>query len=430
MARHKKKQSRQSRDKLADAHRRNEFFFKLNYLVTALTGDPSVFRLIPQSEYRRIFLLRMRAVRVAVDKDCAMPQPDFNFVNHFLISSLKTNTVVFTSGGPKITLDMFFTVGMSLFLYLGILTENEYPTAKVLINALKAVTAETNQKGEREVANIILDELETVNKIIPNMLNDFRNMIYWVELYIESETAFYPVAYYQYKIYSYRPKIMHMVVDGISRPAYELCFGDWYKGLVKLKIHSQRLGISGKEYPELLPVFIQTHAIYRLYERMDCARGFMFWSSVIQSMLEVKYCKGPHNTILFDFVLLSKKVGYLVASIQQGVVLIQSFLLITNSGTPEGDRLASATKLKKPDKEYLSIDKLSAFYASDIPDNPEVKKLFIDAGCTDLFDLDPYYMQKGSLDQKKPLADKIRAYLNYTRADEDMETYRKEQMPG
>ena len=41
-----------------------------------------------------------------------------------------------------------------------------------------------------------------------------------------------------------------------------------------------------------------------------------------------------------------------------------------------------------------------------------------------------FFIQKESREQKKPLADKIRAYHNYTNADDDLETYRKEQMPG
>jgi hypothetical protein len=88
------------------------------------------------------------------------------------------------------------------------------------------------------------------------------------------------------------------------------------------------------------------------------------------------------------------------------------------------------TKLNKLDKEYLAIAKLSTFYASDITDNPEVKKLFMDAGCTDLFNLNPKLLLKGTIEQKKPLAEKILAYLNLTTANENLETYRKEQMPG
>jgi len=179
-----------------------------------------------------------------------------------------------------------------------------------------------------------------------------------------------------------------------------------------------------------MPVYIQTHAINRIYERLDCVNVLAFWRSVFTSLSGLKWNRGPHNTFLFDFKLYGKKVGYLVVSFQQGIALIQTFLLTTHNGTPDGNRLASLTKLNKLDMQYLTIDKLSAFYTSDIADNPEVKKLFIDAGCADLFDIDPLFLLKKTTEQKKPLADKILSYLNLTTSDDDLETYRKEQMPG
>jgi hypothetical protein len=75
VAKHKKKPSQHSLDKIADARRRNQFFYKLNYLITALTGDPAVFKLIPQKEYDTVFALRVRAPRVKAAPDNIMNDP-------------------------------------------------------------------------------------------------------------------------------------------------------------------------------------------------------------------------------------------------------------------------------------------------------------------------------------------------------------------
>jgi uncharacterized protein (UPF0276 family) len=60
---------------------------------------------------------------------------------------------------------------------------------------------------------------------------------------------------------------------------------------------------------------------------------------------------------------------------------------IKHNGTPEGQKLENITELKKLDKKYLAIDKLSTFMTSDIGDNEEVRKIFTTAGCQCLLDL-------------------------------------------
>jgi hypothetical protein len=265
---------------------------------------------------------------------------------------------------------------------------------------------------------------------VPFLINSPDESISWLSLGIEIEDTFKPAAYFQFKVSSYKPKQKQIVIDGNARPAYEVCWGYRDEGIIKVVLTPQKLGLSDDEFPEPLPVYIQNHAINKMYERIDCIKPFFLPCCIFSSLVIPVYIKGPHHTFLINFMVSGFKLGYFVASVQQGVLLVQTFLFITNNGTPEGDRLAALTKLKKLDKEYLTLDKLSAFYASDIADTPEVKQLFLDAGCTDLFNVSPTILSDNTLDHKKPLAEKIKAYLTYTNAEEDMETYRKEQMPA
>ena len=117
---------------------------------------------------------------------------------------------------------MLFTIGLSLFIYLDRIEDDRFPAAKALKKSLEVVTADLNEEGDTEVLGAIFDELDKDNKII-SLLNEFDNHIYWLDL--ESNVGGAPdyAVYYEYKIYSYRPKQIHIVVDGIARPAYELC---------------------------------------------------------------------------------------------------------------------------------------------------------------------------------------------------------------
>ena len=67
--------------------------------------------------------------------------------------------------------------------------------------------------------------------------------------------------------------------------------------------------------------------------------------------------------------------------------MIQTFLFITNNGTPEGDKLNELMGLNKADKIYWEIDKLSTFMETNFEKNDSLKQLFLQAGCKSLFDL-------------------------------------------
>jgi hypothetical protein len=93
------------------------------------------------------------------------------------------------------------------------------------------------------------------------------------------------------------------------------------------------------------------------------------------------------------------KAGYFRVDVIDGKIVIRTFLFVTNNGTPEGQRLGKITGLQKLDKKYLAIDKLSTFMTSDIGQNENIKKIFIDSGCQCLLDL---YEQSHSLATNTP----------------------------
>ena len=89
---------------------------------------------------------------------------------------------------------------------------------------------------------------------------------------------------------------------------------------------------------------------------------------------------------LIEFKMSHCKVGYLKVALAEGALLVQTFLFLTNNGTPEGEKLNHLLGMQKADKKYWEIDKLSTFLESDLEENEELKQLFIRAGCKSLFD--------------------------------------------
>ncbi|WP_320053616.1 hypothetical protein [uncultured Acetobacteroides sp.] len=140
---------------------------------------------------------------------------------------------------------------------------------------------------------------------------------------------------------------------------------------------------------EMLEVYIQTHALNRIVERIDTILfGMAFAICTLELKAKPNVRKVGSNSFLIDVVVCNLKLGYFVACIIDGVVLIKTFLFVTSSSTPEGNKLDTLTGLKKMDKQFLGIDKLSTYLALDVNKSPELVASFQEAGLQELLLID------------------------------------------
>ena len=137
-------------------------------------------------------------------------------------------------------------------------------------------------------------------------------------------------------------------------------------------------------------MYIQKHALNRLKERLDCIDPKLLNTILVVCILECKVVKNRKGQPLIEVNISGSKVGYLAYNYVQGVVIIRTFLLLTNNDTPEGEKLHALYGLEKFDKQHLGIDKLSSFALSDIDENPKVKQVFENAGCQGLFNVSDF----------------------------------------
>jgi hypothetical protein len=137
-----------------------------------------------------------------------------------------------------------------------------------------------------------------------------------------------------------------------------------------------------------LPVYIQQHALDRMRERIGGLILPAFYKFILAEALTRKnFVPIAKNRLLIACFITDLKTGYFVAEIIEGIVLIRTFLLLTNSGTPEGDRLAQLTGLQADDRKYFAIDTLQGLANSDIDTNETICSLFRAAGCGSILDL-------------------------------------------
>ena len=176
-------------------------------------------------------------------------------------------------------------------------------------------------------------------------------------------------------------------IEGNKRTIFKLFFNS-RKELLPFTITPDKLGIKGVMQAFPLQVFIQRHAIIRMKERLSEQFVHACYLNVFYAMASEPIPLNNKRSFLFPLTFGKAKLGYLKADIIGDKLVIRTFLFISNNGTPEGKKLQELFGLQKADKKYLGIDKLSTFILSDIKENKQLKKLFDEAGCGDLFKLD------------------------------------------
>lgn len=181
------------------------------------------------------------------------------------------------------------------------------------------------------------------------------------------------------------PNRKHVVIDGKKREVFEMAYASLEGELKWCAIPPKFLKKVG-DTP--VRVFIQKHALNRMNERLDYILNEMQFYFSAKSVIETtKVNRIGDDRYLIPVLFYNRKLGYLVAHYVDSILVVTTFLFITQEGTPEGMLLNKLTGFKKLDKKYLCIDKLSTFINSDIASKPELVKLLEDAKLGHLVDL-------------------------------------------
>ncbi len=193
-----------------------------------------------------------------------------------------------------------------------------------------------------------------------------------------------------FSVICYRIKAVerNFVVSGKPRPAYKVGGPVPRKGFLWITIPSGKL-VSDSPFAALpLEAFIQSHALIRMQERLNCIyHGEM--ELILNISLEtfetvIKY----KQTLLIPAMFHDSKIGYFVVEVVEGVVLIKTFLFITNTGTPEGDKLDRELNAGKLEKEFLKLNRLSTYVNSDLSEEPRIREIFEKIGLGYMCNLD------------------------------------------
>lgn len=373
MARKRQKTNSFQKQKIVKAQCRNEFIHNLKHFIDIIHGE-EVSPLIPSSILNELYDKRIHPFRIAIATGSIVPSAVLKDVRESLSTHSKNAPITLTiSDKLEVTMEEFFTLILTISLNLEKSIKENHPSLQPLKRNLIKFNATV-----QDLLNIVGENLHSMLLSMGFFYHDISKTIYWLkhEL-IATQSGLDNLI----RINSFKIEKSNIIIDDIKRTIIRLGFAFPSYGIDWLSMKPSELRIQDCESDNPLDVFIQTHALQRLSERIDCFPIGSVHYNMFQSFKFPKVFYDPYGNILIEFRFFHTKAGYFRIDVIDGKIIIRTFLFVTNNGTPEGQMLANYTGLQKLDKKYLAIDKLSTFMTSDIGKDENVKKLFIDSGC-------------------------------------------------
>lgn len=192
------------------------------------------------------------------------------------------------------------------------------------------------------------------------------------------------------------------------KDAYPVSHGYFQTGIRTLKISSKPLDKEGEERD--LQVFVSKHALLRLRERLPVLSHVLHYGltlSVIKSVV-VEY-KGQW---LLEYQINGNKLGYFpLQFINDQQVVLSTFLFITMSQTPEGEKLYDLLKMTRQDMEWNKLYDIDTFVHTDIFDDKVLDRALVASGCGGLKNVRTMSLSRDAIPQS--FSEDLKKYMRW-----------------
>jgi hypothetical protein len=379
MAKKKKTITKQDQKHLA-AQYRADFFRKMKYVIDNVCGE-GIFQLIPKEVFDNVYLSRYTPFNIMADYNSNIPSKSLKICKSAIPQLLKSEIISFLPSKIEISLYDIYTVVFTIAALKIYVDHATFDQKDKVLSALK----------------ILLDYFATYENVDQQMyytlhssntcLSDLSHTLYWFKHDVINPTTLPAESENIIRLYSVTPEKIQVSLSEGTRPAIRVGWAMAYTGPEWSSIKPSALGFNTTHAETPLKVYIQSHALNRLQERIDCFIPGAIHYNMYLSLQNPIIAYDNNHRLLIEYTFFSSRAGYFRADMVDGIILLRTFLFVTNSGTPEGQLLEKNTGLKKLDKKYLAIDKLSTFMNSDLDKNLEAQRLFKESNCECLIDL-------------------------------------------
>jgi hypothetical protein len=420
----KSKQNVSARQKVEIAQKKKDFFKLFKQVCDRI--HPDLYDTFTQVQRDVLFELRGMSAKIVphgkVSKQVML------FAYEFARIAQKEMSIPIVEGGAMISIKEFHQIIIPIeVLLIPVKTNDLYPNIAMLVGK---PWYEEYKKAFDDREKSYFKAMDNLRGSIRLFMSDLRYMLFYVNSNMHTNKTLRNDHRIRHEIslQAFRPERKKIkLASGETRNGIRFTLASPYDNenendkFVPAIIPASLLGLKYMSADELyLPVYVTEHTLNRLEERIADIRFKGYAQLEILTALTDEASKRQiirmkDNRLLVEYRLLNFKIGYLVVSIQEDVVLVRTFLLLTGNMTPEGKILREQLGLQKLDNQYLGIDKLSTFLNSDILDNEDICALFVKAGCGPLLDLcrklknDPAWQEN---EEKIQLAAQMRDYLS------------------
>lgn len=406
-AKSQKKKPTKVKPKIRIAQRRNEYLQYIEQIAKA-TDILTAFRMIPKTERNIIASMRIRPLQIEAEPGHKILPGLLTIARKYIAAAAKDTVFATLPDGTDISLHDYITIVLSFYAYLKIYLEDESRVVTEIKQGFAPFIKWVDATPDPD------DKIRELGNDVCLHCNRIHRFYFWFRNNSFTKETFLPSFALGLSLNRTDPEKIEIFLDGKKRPAYRVGWAFPDDGVIWATIKAGKLGINTSFSNMPLNVYIQSHALIRLIQRIDYVGESIPHFFLFDSLIDLHTVQMEDGSSLIEYRLFRQKVGYLVFDIVEGMVIIRTFLFLTNSGTPEGENLKKISGLKTIDLKYLEIDKLSTFISSDLKDNPELVDIFTKAGCGSLFQLSNIGLAvKAKVKQAKKLVDYLRLHEDF-----------------
>ena len=378
--------------KVAEAHRRNEYLLRVRKLLHEM-GIGSVFPKFSPAFLDLFYICRGQFLNLKAAEECPLTSKELKAIQMSMYDWCKDSRVPIEGTDYQMRIIDFYEIWQPLMFLINVSNASDHkeayakyhqaPEVYEAFGTLSDLYDDIFQNSQDSASS----KLKELIHFLSFMCSSVERNLYWMNVLDEN---------FESDGRMRRNIILHVVKsqstnfihDKGSRPIYRVGFPGVDGGISWAQLAPTAWGSKEENAEKKLDVYIQSHALIRMRERIDGMPEPMCVLNLNLSINVNPVVIDRNDDLLIEYRVDGLKIGYVVATRQNDKIVIRTFLFITFSGTPEGQKLSQITGLNMFDKKYLAIDRLSTFMKTDIRENPVLADLFTRAGCGDLFQTD------------------------------------------
>ncbi|MDR2928055.1 MAG: hypothetical protein LBV41_07645 [Cytophagaceae bacterium] len=168
--------------------------------------------------------------------------------------------------------------------------------------------------------------------------------------------------------------------NGISRRAFRVLHTADGRYENKSFIRRNLIFADAKEN-ETLNIYIQSHVLHRLKERLDTYGPALHNLTVLYAFTNgVQIVSAGRQKLFSCLTSDAVPIGYFTFFVQGSDIVINTFLPLLSPDTPEGKKFHELLPLSNDDMNYLGMDKTSFLLTIDFEQIPVLKQALVEAG--------------------------------------------------